>query len=65
MSDKAIQVGDKVELTVDISVLGLITIHAGTTGIVTAVEGPTATVKVDGLLGISIDVDLAVLVVVG
>lgn len=62
MSNDAIQVGDEVEITVDISVAGIITIHAGVTGEIKSIVGTTALVKINGLLGISVDVDLDVLV---
>lgn len=65
MSNDAIQVGDKVELTIDVSVGGLLTLHAGVTGEVRAIVGDCAVVKVGGLLGLTVDIELTALVKVG
>lgn len=61
MTDNVVHVGDKVEITADISILGIITIHAGSTGTVEAVEDGVAKVRVDGLINISVDAKVDIL----
>jgi hypothetical protein len=66
MSDNVIHVGDTVQITADISVLGLITIHAGTEAEVLVIhDDGTCLVKVGGLLGITATIDLGILIKVG
>lgn len=61
MTDSVIHVGDKVEITADISILGVITIHAGSTGSVETVENGVAKVRVDGLINVSVDAKIDIL----
>lgn len=64
MSDNEIHVGDHVELTADISVLGLITLHAGIEGEVLSVHGDVALVKFGGMLGVTAQIDLTANIIV-
>lgn len=61
MTDSVFHVGDKVEITADISILGIITIHAGSTGTIESLEDGVAKVRVDGLINISVDATIDLL----
>lgn len=65
MEDSPIHVGDKVELTDDISILGVLTLHTGSTGVVEHLENGVAQVRIDGLGNVSVDAKIDILLRVG